>query len=138
MENRILPVLFYKPKFEDLWFRQAMAADPETVNYICGAFDSISLFQGKWGLWYELWVEKPEKRFYRYIATGKSRSFVGETFYFYDEQQKAWLAGISVCAKCRGQGYESAALQLLCKVARGEGIPEKDIKNWLANDAIFL
>ena len=107
-----------------------MAADPETVNYICGAFDSIPFFQEKWGLWYEFWIKKPEKRFYRYITTGKSRSFVGDVSNFYDEQQKIWLAAISICGKYRGQGYESAALRLLCATAREAGIPEKDIKNW--------
>jgi RimJ/RimL family protein N-acetyltransferase len=55
---------------------------------------------------------------------------VGDASYFYDEQQEIWLAAISICAKYRGQGYESAALQLLCAAAREAGIPEKDIKNW--------
>ena len=130
MEIRILSLHFYKPKFEDLWFRQAMAADPETVSFTCGSFVCVPFLRDEWEKWYESWVEKPEKRFYRYITTGKSRSFVGEAYYFYDEQQETWLAGISVCAKCRGQGYESAALRLLCAAARGAGIPEKDLKNW--------
>ena len=130
MENRILPVHFYKPKFEDLWFRQALAVDPETVSYICGSFDPMSFLRDEWGKWYESWVEKPEKRFYRYITTGKSRSFVGEAYYFYDEQRTTWLAGITVCSKGRRQNYESAALQLLCAAAIEAGIPEKDLKTW--------
>ena len=33
MENRIPEVSFYKPRLEDLWFREAMMADPETMSY---------------------------------------------------------------------------------------------------------
>lgn len=130
MENRILSVHFYKPKFEDLWFRQALTSDPETVCFTCETCDTVSLLQGKWENWYELWVNNPDKRYYRYITTGKSRSFVGDVSYFYDEQQELWLAAISVCAKYRGQGYESVALRLLCTAAGEAGIPEKDIKTW--------
>ena len=61
---------------------------------------------------------------------GKAGRLWGDVSYFYDEQQEIWLAAISICAKYRGQGYESAALRLLCATAREAGIPEKDIKNW--------
>ena len=130
MEKRILSVHFYQPKIEDLWFRQAMAADPETVCFSCESCEAVLLLQDKWEKWYELWVNNPDKRYYGYITTGKSRSFVGEASYFYDEQQELWLAAISICSKYRGQGFESAALRLLCAAAREAGIPEKDIKNW--------
>lgn len=33
MNNRIAEVYFYKPKLEDLWFREAMMADPDTMSY---------------------------------------------------------------------------------------------------------
>ena len=130
MEKRINSVHFYKPKFENLWFRQAITSDPETVCLTCESCDAVPLLQDKWGKWYEIWVNNPDKRFYRYIKTGKSRSYVGETPYFYDEQQEIWLAAISICAKYRGQGYETAAFQLLCAAAREAGIPEKHIKHW--------
>ena len=130
MEKRILSIRLYKPKFEDLWFREAITSDPETVRFTCESCNTVPLLQAKWEKWYEIWVNNPDKRFYRYITTGKSRSFVGDASYFYDERQEIWLAAISICAKYRGQGYESAALQLLCAAAREAGIPEKDIKNW--------
>ena len=130
MEKRILSVHFYKPKFEDLWFLQVIASDPETVCFTCETCDAVSALQAEWGNWYELWVNNPDKRYYRYITTGKSRLFVGDASCFYDEQQELWLAAISICAKYRGQGYESAALRLLCEAAREAGIPEKDIKTW--------
>ena len=130
MEKRIISIHFYQPTFEDLWFKQAMAANQETVCYTCESCYAMLLLQDKWEKWYELWVNNPDKRFYRYITTGKSRSFVGDVLYFYDEQQEIWLAAISICGKYRGQGYESAALRLLCAAAKEAGIPEKDIKNW--------
>ena len=130
MEKRILSIRLYKPKFEYLWFREAITSDPETVRFTFESCDAVPLLQDKWEKWHEIWVNNPDKRFYRYITTGKSRSFVGDASFFYDEQQEIWLAVISICAKYRGQGYESAALQLLCAAAREAGIPEKDIKNW--------
>ena len=130
MEKRVFSIRLYKPKFEDLWFREAITSDPDTVRFTCKSGDAVPLLQDEWGKWYELWVKNPDKRFYRYITTGKSRSFVGEVSYFYDEQQEIWLAAISICAIYRGQGYESAALRLLCAAAREAGIPEKHIKNW--------
>ena len=39
MEKRIFSIRLYKPKFEDLWFREAITSDPETVRFICESCD---------------------------------------------------------------------------------------------------
>jgi hypothetical protein len=86
MKNRI-EAFFYKPYLEDLWFRQSMMADPETMEYNRVWGGTIPFPCEKWAEWYNNWVQNPNKRFYRYIATGKSRSFVGEAAYHYDPDE---------------------------------------------------
>ena len=124
MENRISQVSFYKPRMEDLWFRQAMMADPETMSYNNAWGGTTPFPREKWADWYECWVENPDKRFYRYITTGRSRSFAGEAAWHYDEELQVYLADIIILAKCRGQGFGRAGLQMLCAAARRAGVPE--------------
>ena len=124
MENRITEISFYKPLIEDLWFREALMADPETMSYNNAWGGTIPFPREKWVEWYDFWVKNPDKRFYRYIATGKSRSFVGEAAYHYDEDLQVYLADIIVSAKCRKRGYGKAGLQKLCAAAKAAGITE--------------
>ena len=123
MKSRI-DVVFYKPHIEDLWFRQYMMADPETMDYNRAWGGTIPFPREKWAEWYEKWVQNPDKRFYRYIVTGKSRSFVGEAAYHYDPDEGIYLADVIIAAQCRGRGFGKAGLQLLCKHAKDENIPE--------------
>ena len=99
-------------------------ADPETMSYNNAWGGTIPFPREKWAEWYDFWVKNPDKRFYRYIATGKSRSFVGEAAYHYDEDLQVYLADIIVSAKCRKRGYGKAGLQKLCAAAKAAGIPE--------------
>ena len=69
-------------------------------------------------------IERICQCFYRYIATGKSRSYVGEAAYHYDENLQLYLADVIISAKCRRQGYGCAGLELLCDAAREAEIPE--------------
>ena len=112
MKNRI-EVFFYKPYLEDLWFRQSMMADPETMEYNRVWGGTIPFPCEKWAEWYNNWVQNPNKRFYRYIATGKSRSFVGEAAYHYDPDEGLYLADVIIAAQSRRQGFGKASLQLL-------------------------
>lgn len=123
MSHRTAEVSFYRPRLEDLWFRQALMADPETMSYNIAWGGTIPFPREKWGKWYSIWVENPNKCFYRYIVTGKSRSFVGEAAYHYDEDLQLFLADVIIAAKCRRQGYGTAGLELLCAKAREAGIP---------------
>ena len=117
-------VSFYKPGIEDLWFRQAMMADPETMSYNNAWGGTIPFPREKWADWYDFWIANPNKCFYRYIATGKSRSFVGEAAYHYDEDLGLYLADVIISAKARRQGFGKADLQMLCAAAGKAGIPE--------------
>ena len=123
MKNGI-EVFFYKPKMEDLWFRQAMMADPETMSYNNAWGGTIPFPREKWADWYDCWILNPKNRFYRYITTGKSRSYVGEAAYHYDDELGFYMADIIISAKSRRQGYGKAGLLLLCETAQNQKIPE--------------
>ena len=123
MENKISAVSFYKPRIEDLWFRQAMLADPDTMSYNAAWGGTIPFPREDWQDWYDAWTGDPGVRFYRYIATGTSRSFVGEAAWHYDDDLGLYLADVIISARCRRQGFGTAGLQLLCEAARKAGIP---------------
>ena len=123
MENRT-DVSFYRPQLEDLWFRESLMADPETMSYNNAWGGTIPFPREKWEDWFEFWVENPNQRFYRYITSGKSRSFVGEAAYHYDEELQIYLADVIISARCRRKGYGKAGLELLCDAARKAKIPE--------------
>ena len=123
MKNRT-DVFFYIPQMEDLWFRKALLADPETMSYNNAWGGTIPFPQEEWGKWYENWVKNPCKCYYRYIAAGKSRSFVGEAAWHYDADRGIYLTDVIILARCRGRGYGRAGLELLCAAAREAGIRE--------------
>lgn len=123
MKNRISEISFYKPQIDDLWFREALLADPDTMSYNHAWGGTIPFPREDWVEWYSLWIAKPEQRFYRYITTGRSRSFVGEAAWHYDRERKIFLADIIISARCRRQGYGKAGLQRLCAEAKKAGIP---------------
>ena len=124
MKSRISKVIFYKPHLEDLWFRQAMMADPETMSYNNAWGGTIPFPRENWEEWYDYWVTNPKGRFYRYITTGESRSFVGEAAYHYDNDLNIYLADIIIAARSRRHGYGKAGLEMLCEAAQKEKIPE--------------
>ena len=117
-------VSFYTPRMEDLWFRQSIMADPETMSYNNAWGGTIPFPRERWADWYDDWVCNPQSRFYRYITAGENRIFVGEAAYHRDEELGIYLADIIIAARYRGRGYGSAGLQMLCDAARADHIPE--------------
>ena len=123
MKNKTT-VSFYKPQIGDLWFREAMLADPETMSYNAAWGGTIPFPREDWEDWYDFWIANPDRRFYRYITTGESRAFVGEAAYHYDGERQIYITDVIISAKCRGRGYGKAGLALLCAAAKAAGIPE--------------
>ena len=138
MKNRIAEVSFYRPQLEELWFRESLMADPETMSYNDAWGGTIPFPREKWAGWYESWVKNPRKCFYRYITSGKSRSFVGEAAYHYDDDLQLYLADVIISARCRRQGYGKAGLELLCDAARNAGITELYDNIAIDNPGIIL
>ena len=113
----------YKPSIDDLWFRQQMLEDPDTMAYNRAWGGTISFPKEKWKSWHDRWLCGPDgKRFYRYLKDDETGSFVGEIAYHWDEEEGICLADVIVFASCRGQGYGREGLRLLCESARKNGI----------------
>lgn len=111
----------YKPEPDELWFRQKLLSDPDTMSYNSKWGGTIDFPRENWDDWYRRWVCASEnKRFYRYLVCGNT--FVGETAYHYDEQRNIFLCDIIVFAGYRGNGYGTEGLRLLCEAAKENGV----------------
>ncbi|MBR0040185.1 MAG: GNAT family N-acetyltransferase [Oscillospiraceae bacterium] len=112
----------YKPTCKDLWFRQAMLADAETMAYNHAWGGVISFPEEDWADWYAYWIARPEgKRFYRYLRE-ENGNFVGEIAYHFDASLDGFVADVIVFAPYRGRGFGAEGLDLLCAAAKENGI----------------
>ena len=112
----------YKPKYEDLWFRQMMLADEDTMSYNRAWGGTIPWPKDHWKDWYDDWIiDHNGKRYYRYLKNDDGQ-FVGEIAYHYDTDIQHETANVIICSRFRGKGYGSEALDLLCSAAKNNGI----------------
>lgn len=112
----------HRPSWEELWFRQTMMADPETMSYNHAWGGTIPFPEDRWKDWYDHWIVKHEnRRFYRYLKD-PADCFVGEIAYHYDEERRIYAADVLVHAPYRGLGYGSRGLELLCEAAKENGV----------------
>ena len=115
-------ITLYTPSLEDLWFRQEMMADPETMSYNHAWGGTIPFPKEEWHDWYDFWIVNHEnKRYHRYLKDNIGR-FVGEIAYHYDGGRSIYIADVIVHAPYRGKGYGGIGLELLCNAAKGNGI----------------
>ncbi len=112
----------YEPKLEDLWFRQMMLADEETMSYNHAWGGTIPWPEEEWKGWYDCWIANPKgKRYYRYLKN-KDGQFIGEIAYHYDAEIRHEIANVIIYSQYRRKGYGSDALDLLCSAAKSNGI----------------
>ena len=112
---------FYKPEIEDLWFKETMLADEDTMSYNHAYGGTVPFPKEKWVAWYDRWLENHDgKRFYRYIQV--NGIFVGETAYRFDEERQIYIADVIIHAPYRCNGYGKQALLMLCEAAKENGI----------------
>ena len=111
----------YKPKLEDMWFRQQLLADEDTMSYNHAYGGTIDFHQEYWEDWYHDWVSDDNDYFYRYVINEKNE-FVGEIAYHLDNEYNAYMADVIILAKYRRRGYGKEALKLLCEAAKENGI----------------
>lgn len=117
-----MKLTLHTPTLEELWFRQRMLADPETMAYNRAWGGTIPWPREAWPDWYECWIVHPEgRRFYRYLRDQESGDFVGEIAYHWDDKEGLCQADVIVYAPCRGRGYGRAGLRLLCRAAKESG-----------------
>ncbi len=109
------------PTLEEMWFRESLMADEETMSYNHAWGGTIPFPKENWKGWYESWIVNHKgKRFYRYLKD--ENGFVGEIAYHYDSEYKGYVADVIVFSKYRGKGYGSKGLEMLCESAKKNGI----------------
>ncbi|MBQ8611153.1 MAG: GNAT family N-acetyltransferase, partial [Oscillospiraceae bacterium] len=113
----------YEPQVEDLWFKEKMMGDEQTMSYNHAYGGIIPFPKEYWADWHDRWITNHNgKRFYRYI---KDRdTFVGEVAYHFDGERKIYIADVIIYAPHRGKGYGRTGLLLLCENAKSNGIKE--------------
>ena len=113
----------YKPTLDELWFRQELLSDPDTMSYNNAWGGVISFPKNEWQDWYDYWfAEKGDKRFYRYLLNTDTNQFVGEAAYHFDDSRSIYICDIIVHDKYRGNGYGTEGLLLLCEATKENGI----------------
>lgn len=111
----------YVPELEDLWFRERMLADAQTMAYNHSYGGTIPFPPERWEQWYRRWVCPGDgKRFYRYLRDGED--FTGEVSYHFDSEAGIYLTDVLIDARFRRQGFGKRGLLLLCEAARANGI----------------
>ena len=109
------------PTIDDLWFRENLLADEETMSYNHAWGGTIAFPKDKWQGWYDHWIVNHEnKRYYRYLKN--ENGFVGEAAYRYDPEYDGYVANIIIFSKFRRKGYGTRGLELLCFAAKENGI----------------
>lgn len=111
----------YIPKLEELWFRERMLGDAQTMEYNHAYGGTILFPRERWEEWYCRWVAPGDgKRFYRYLKN--ETGFVGEASYHFDEARGVYLTDVLVDARFRHRGFGKEGLRLLCGAARANGV----------------
>lgn len=115
-------VTVYKPRLDDLWFRQLILSDEKTMSYNHSWGGTLSFPKNRWKSWYDYWVANTDgKRYYRYVIN-EDKCFVGEIAYHFDIDLQWYLADVIIYNEFRGRGYGGCALDILCSVAKDNGI----------------
>ena len=113
----------YKPEPEDLDYRRSLLSDRETMAYNEQWGGAIDFPEEKWETWYKRWVlSDEEQRYYRYLYSEDTGSFVGEAAYHFDADYQAHIISIIIEAAHRGKGYGKEGLLLLIDAAKKNGI----------------
>ena len=111
------------PKLDELWFRQKMLSDPETMSYNANwdvDWDGyhrdtgcIDFPETAWAAWYEYWIGHEPERFYAYIKRSSDGAWLGDINFHHTPERDWWDMGIVIYAPYRGQGYAVPALRLM-------------------------
>lgn len=127
----------YIPQLEDLWFRQILMSDEETMSYNNAWGGTIDFPKEDWENWYNCWVlDNNGEFFYRYLKDSNTNNFIGEIAYHIDDEK--CMANIIIFAKYRNKGYGKEGLLMLCNAAKKNGYKEIFDDMALDNPAIHL
>ena len=117
----------YTPQLSDLWYRQKILGDPDTMGYNKGYHldfagyhndtGCIDFPKAQWKEWHDWFVGHTPTRFYAYITRKEDNAFIGEVNLHQSRQGDWHDMGIVIEGKHRGKGYAVEALYLLLKEA---------------------
>ena len=112
-------LVLYEPHLKDLWFKQAMMSDEDTMSYNMAWGGTIPFLEDRWGEWYKSWIADAEQnnRYYRYLVNNAGL-FVGEIAYHLDPMTNRYFADVIIHSAYRNRGYGEQALDLLLDAAR--------------------
>ena len=109
------------PTLEEMWFRESLLADEETMSYNSAWGGTIPFPEALWQDWYDYWISADDgQRYYRYLKD--ENGFVGEIAYHYNSELNGYVANVIISSWNRGRGYGAQGLQLLCSAAKENGI----------------
>lgn len=122
----------YIPKLDDYWYEKRCLEDPETMSYNAGYDVSYYGYHYDTGCidfpedrWQETFDKRIlENRYFAYIRDNDINDYVGYVNYHYNKNDNRYDCGIVIESKYRGRGYSKIALQLLCNMAKNNGIKE--------------
>ena len=113
----------YIPKREDLWFRQKMMSDAETMSYNANwdvSYDGyhrdtgcIDFPEEEWDDFLAYCTGREPEQFYAYIKRVSDGEWLGEVCFHYTPDKDWWDMGIVIHAPYRGRGYSVPALRLM-------------------------
>ena len=111
----------YKPLLKDMWFREKMLSDSDTMSFNNAYGGTISFPIERWEKWYKCWLEDNSgKYFYRYLINENSE-FIGEIAYHLNDDN-LYIADILIYSKFRNRGYGQEGLNILCNCAENNGV----------------
>lgn len=116
-------IIIYKPELKDLWFREKLMGDVNTMSYNRAWGGTIPFPKEKWERWYLTWLCDSEfNHFYRYLYDTDSNNYVGEIAYHYDVKNQSHICNVIILAEYRNKGFGTKGIQLLCNTAKENGI----------------
>lgn len=111
------------PSLEELWYRERLMADPDTMSYNRGyvlPFEGYNPQTGcipfpreQWAEWYAFFINQEPLRYYAYVVRESDGAFLGEVNLHKSETHGWHEMGIVLEARHRGMGYSVPALRLL-------------------------
>ena len=129
-DNTACRLYLHIPSFDELWYRQRIMSDPDTMSYNRGyelSFPGyhpdtgcIDFPESEWQEWYDWFIGQQPARYYAYIVRRQDGTFIGEVNVHRNGDAPWHEMGIVIEAKHRGKGYAVEALRLLLEHAFDE------------------
>ena len=102
------------PSYDELWYRQRLMQDPDTMSYNRGydlrisGYDPktgcIAFPESEWEGWYAFFIGREPLRFYAYIVRESDGAFLGEVNLHRPPEANPTEMGIVIEACHRGKG----------------------------------